>query len=88
MKLNLYIEQLVVDGVAIVPGQRHVLQTAVANELHRMLMESGISPELAKGAALRQVPADNIYLANNNPTQIGQQIARSVYGGLGVQRHE
>lgn len=88
MKLNLHIERLVVDGVAIAPGQSHLLQTAVANELHRMLMESGISPELAKGAALHQVPADNIHLTNNNPDQIGQQVALSVYGGLGMQRHE
>lgn len=88
MKLNLHIERLVLNGVDIQPGQHHVLQSAVTNELNRMLTERGISPELAKGATLHQVPADNIHLINNNPDQIGQQIARSVYGGLGGQHHE
>lgn len=82
MKLSLQIERLVVEGVAIAPGQHHVLHSAVTNELNRMLTASGISPELAKGAVLRQVPVNNIHLTNNNPNQLGQQIARSIYGGL------
>lgn len=88
MYINLLIVRLVMDGIDIISAQYHVLRRIVASELFRILTERGISSELVKGAALRQVPTENIRMTNNNPYQIGQQIARSVYGGLGGQRHE
>ena len=83
MKINLHIERLVVDGLNIAPGQSHVLQSVVATELTRMLMEGGISSDLAKGIALPHISVDSIRLTSNNAEQVGQQIAQSVYGGIG-----
>lgn len=83
MNINLHIERLVLDGVNIAPGQRHLLQASVETELTRMLTEGGLSPSLAQGINLSRVSANGIQLTGNNPTQIGRQIAQSVYGGIG-----
>lgn len=83
MKINLHIERFVLDGVDIAPGQRHLLQASVTTELARMLAEGGVSSSLATGNALSRMTADSIQLSDgNNPTQIGQKIAQSVYGGI------
>ena len=59
------------------------MQSVVATELTRMLMEGGISSDLAKGIALPHISVDSIRLTSNNAEQVGQQIAQSVYGGIG-----
>lgn len=83
MNINLHIERLVLDGVDIAPGQRHLLQTSVETELTRLLTDRGISPSLAQGVALPRLSTNGMQLKGNNPTQLGQQIAQSVYGGIG-----
>ena len=83
MNIKLHIERLVLDSVNIAPGQHHVLQASVETELIRLLTDGGLSPSLAQGTAVPRVFADAIKLTNNNPTQMGQQIAQSVYRGIG-----
>jgi len=83
MNITLHIERLVLDGVPIAPDQRHLLQASVEAELSRLLTNGGLSPTLAQGTAVPWVSTHGIQLTNNNPTQIGQHIAQSVYGGIG-----
>lgn len=84
MKINLHIERLVLDGVAIAPGQGHLLQASMEIELTRMLMNGGLPSVLAQGAALPRLSADGIQLTGgSNPAQLGRQIAQSVYEGIG-----
>ncbi len=83
MNINLHIERLVLDGLNIQPGQTHLLKSIVATELTRMLTDSGLSSSLAQGTALPRISTSDIQLAGGNPTQIGQQITKSVYGGIG-----
>jgi hypothetical protein len=83
MNINLHIERLVLEGVDISPNQRHLLQASVETELTRLLTDRGISPSLAQGAALPRVSTNGMQLTGNNPTQLGHQIAQSVYGGIG-----
>lgn len=83
MNINLHIERLVLDGVNIAPDQRHVLQASVTAELTRLLNHGGLAPSLVEGVALPRITTSGIRLTNNNPTHIGQQIAQSVYGGIG-----
>ncbi len=83
MNINLHIERLVLDGVNILPGQRHLLQASVETELARMLTDGGLSPSLAQGVALPRLSTGGIQLTGNEPTQLGQKIAQSVYGGIG-----
>ena len=84
MNINLHIERLVLDGVSVAPGQGYLLQSIVVTELTRMLTDGGVSSGLAKGAALPRIAAGKIqFNDSNNSTQLGQQIAQSVYGGIG-----
>ena len=83
MKINLHIERLVLDGVNIEPGQRHLLQDSVEIELARMLSEGGLSPGFTQSVALPQLSTTVFQLPQaGNPKQVGQGIAQSVYGGI------
>lgn len=83
MNINLHIERLILDGVNIAPGQRHLLQARVETELTRLLTDGGLAPSLAQGSAFPRLSTNGIRITGNNPTQIGRQIAQSVYGGIG-----
>lgn len=84
MKLNLHIERLVLDGISLTTDQRHLLQASVTAELTRMFAEGDLSSGLADGYAQSRLTAGSIQLnVGSTPTQLGQQIARSVYGGIG-----
>ena len=84
MNINLHIERLILDGVNIPPNQRDLLQASVETELTRLFTTGGLSPSLAGGIALPSVAANSIPLTgNNDPVQLGQHIAQSVYGGIG-----
>ena len=84
MNINLHIERLVLDGVNVPPGQRHLLRASVETELVRLLTDGGLSPSLAAGGALPHVSANDIQLTGgNDPVELGRQIAQSVYGGIG-----
>jgi hypothetical protein len=84
MNVRLQIDRLVLEGVSISPGQRPLLQAAIEAELSRLLTSGGIAPHLASGGALPRVSAPGIQLTRaSSPARLGQQIARSVYGGIG-----
>ena len=81
--IHLHIERLVLDGVDIAPGQRPLLQASVTTELTRLLTDGGLAPSLAEGVALPRLSTGGIQLTDNDPAQLGRQIAQSVYGGIG-----
>jgi hypothetical protein len=83
MNINLHIDRLVLDGVNIAPDQRHVLEAGITTELTRLLSDGGLSANLVGGVALARLTTGSMQLTGNNPTQLGQQIAQSVYGGIG-----
>jgi hypothetical protein len=83
MNINLHIERLVLDGVNIAAGQRHLLRASMEAELTRLLTDGGLAPGLAQGVALPRLSASAMQLTGNNPAQLGWQIAQSVYGGIG-----
>lgn len=82
MNINLHIDQLILDGIDLAPDQRHLLQTRLTTELTQLLSQGGLSTHLAAGTALARVSADSIQ-PDNKATGLGQQIAQSVYGGIG-----
>jgi hypothetical protein len=82
MNINLHIERLILDGVNIAPNQRHLLQASVETELTRLLTEGRLASRLDQGTALPRLTTSSIHITGNNPTQLGQQIAQSVYGGI------
>lgn len=83
MNINLHIERLVLDGVALERGQEPLLRAAVEAELSRLLSEEGLSTGLMSGGATPRLQAGEIQLSvERNSQQLGQQIARAVYGGI------
>ena len=87
MNINLHIEKLVLAGIQITPGQQPLFQAALEAELSQLLSANGLATELTRAGNLPKISAPNLPAnGENNPTQLGQQIARAVYGGIGDTR--
>ena len=87
MNINIHIERLILDGLSITDSQRPVVQASVEAELVRLLAADGLASQLQTGGMVPHLPGSNIQLTgDNNPNVLGQQIAQSVYGGIGVNR--
>jgi hypothetical protein len=83
MNINVNIDRLILEGVSVPQAQRPLLQSSVEAELGRLLTEGGVGENWRSGGAVPSVSASPIQLAvDGNYTQWGQQIARSVYGGI------
>jgi hypothetical protein len=79
--VSVHIERLVLDGLPLAPGAAVQLQFAVEGELIRLLAEDGL--DRASQGAFRSLPAPAFqYVGNSVPTDLGRQIARSVYESL------
>ena len=84
MNINLHIDRLVLDGIPLDSYQRPVLQQALQGELVRLLANGNLNPDFAGGIAIHRLTVPDIQLAENSqPTQLGQQIAGALYGGIG-----
>ena len=84
MNINVHIERLVLDGLPITRSQGTIVQAAVEAELARLIAAGELKADLLGGGARPYASADAIQLtSDNDPTRLGQQIARSVYGGIG-----
>jgi len=84
MNVNLHIERLILDGIDVEPAHRPILQAALERELGRLIARGGVGPDLAAGGAVPSVRAGGFEMnAEKNPRQLGRQIARAVYGGIG-----
>ena len=84
MNINLHIDRLVLDGISLDSHQRPVLQQALQRELTRLLANGNLHPDFVGGIAIRRLAVPGIQLAENiQPTQLGQQIAGALYGGMG-----
>ncbi len=81
--IKVHIERLVLEGLPITRSQGPQVQAAVEAELSRLMSEGGLAPELASGGAVPSVRANSINSIGRSPTQIGRQIAKAVYGGVG-----
>lgn len=87
MNINLHIERLVLDGLPVKRNQAPHVQMAVEAELTRLLAENGLSTDLQAGGAVSGIRANGIqFTEDSGPSEIGTQIAQSVYGGIGKER--
>ena len=82
MNINIQIERLILEGVSLPRSQRIQLQAAVEAELSRLFLENGLPPSLKNGGTISKLPANINVTKTIDPTQMGQQIAQSIYGGL------
>lgn len=84
MNIRLHIERLVVDGFGLQHGDGRAVKFAMESELSRLLTANGLHHELQQGGAVPQVRAPGMQVGSKpSPRQLGTQIARSVYGGIG-----
>jgi len=84
MNIDLHIERLVLDGIDVPHHERPALQAAMSAELTRLLTEGGLQSGLTAGGAMAFARGDDMQMSTSGDTkQLGQQIARSVHGGLG-----
>lgn len=84
MNVNLNIERLVLEGFRLRPGEHLLVRAAVERELSRLLSERGVSPQLLSGGALPRLAAGDMRLTGGEtPRQVGTEIARALYGGIG-----
>jgi len=87
MTINLHIERIILDGLPLEAHHGPIVRAAIEAELARLLAAQGLPPALHAGGALPALRAAPIAIADAaTPDAIGQQIARSVYGGLGEPR--
>jgi hypothetical protein len=86
MNINVHIERLVLDGLAVSRAQGSLLGAAAERELARLLAIRGLEMSLQSGGAWPSVPVSVIQLTSSKPAQLGQQIAQAVYGGIGQEQ--
>ncbi len=84
MNIDLHIELLVLNGLNIGPVQGATIKQAVEVELARLLSAGRLAPELQLGGSLADIRATPMQIHENaNPSKLGKNIARAVYGGIG-----
>lgn len=84
MKIHLHIECLVLEGIPLEKRHGSQVQVAVEAELARLIQDNGLSQKLQSGGALPRVRVGDLQFGpQTRPNQIGQQIAQSVYSGIG-----
>lgn len=87
MNIQLHIERLILDGLPATSVRGPQVKAAVEAELTRLLTANGLSHELQGGAAMQGLSASPLEVsADTKPAQLGKQIARSVYGGIGKKK--
>ena len=82
MRINLHVERLVLEGLALTRREQRLLQETVAVELERLLQEGGFA-STAGDLTIRRLPVAPVALGTPvDPVALGEAIARSLYGGL------
>lgn len=83
MNVNLHIEELVLDGIELNPGQRALMTAAMRAELTRLIATESVSPSLQMGGWRDRLSAGNFQFSpGQSPDVMGQHIAQSVYRGI------
>jgi hypothetical protein len=83
MKINILIEQLVLDGLPLAQGDGATVQKAIESELAQLIAQKGLGSALQSSASLPSAPPGSIQVANGSDAKsLGQQIARSVNKSL------
>ena len=83
MNINVHIERLVLEGLPVSHARGPLVGAAVETELARLLSAGGLGLSLQSGGARPSVPVSAVPLTATKPAQLGQQIAKAVYQGIG-----
>ena len=89
MKINLHIERLVLEGLPVTSRQAPLVQSALQEELTRLLGLGPVAPQLMLGGAAPYARGGAVrFGGETGPQHLGTQIAQSVHEGLGHKRHK
>ena len=80
--INWQIDEIILEGVSLSRSQRNRLQEALEAELSNLVSVNGLPPQFQQGGTIAKLPVTPKITKGMNPTQMGQEIARSIYGGL------
>jgi len=84
MNVEVRIERLVLDGVAVAAAEQPALRAAVEAELARLLAAGGLAPELLGGGRVQWLPGGTVALEDQPPPgQLGARIANAIQEGIG-----
>jgi hypothetical protein len=84
MKIQIYIERLILDGLPFEHGQELFIQRAFETELTRLIAENNLTLHWETGIATPALNGNTIQLTSgSSPAQVGTQIAQSLYSGIG-----
>jgi hypothetical protein len=84
MNISVHIERLILDGLPVPHRQRSRLQTAIEEELARLLINGTLAIDLQTHGLLSSLSGGIIELTGNEePRLLGKQIAQAVYRGIG-----
>ena len=85
--IHVYIERLILDGLPVERIQAPGIQRAVEAELTRLLADNGVSADLTAGSRVPSVRAHPMpAVSGSHPAQIGTEIARSIFSGIGERK--
>ncbi|MBN2358791.1 MAG: hypothetical protein JXR83_05015 [Deltaproteobacteria bacterium] len=82
MNVTLHIERLILDGLAVSPGERGQVRAAVEAELARLIAERGPAEGWVSGGAIPSVTAGTVeWQAGDGPAALGTRVGQAIYGG-------
>ena len=80
--INFQIDEIILEGVSLSRRQRIHLQEALEAELSNLVSINGLPRQIQPGRTIPKLPVTPKITEEMNPTQMGQEIARSIYGEL------
>jgi hypothetical protein len=84
VNLEVRIERVVFDGIAVEPGDRARVRAAIEAELARRLAADGVAAGLMAAGAVPSVPGGAVEPGNGrDPQRLGRQVARAVHAAIG-----
>lgn len=86
MNIELHIDRLVLEGLPLENRHGPQLREAIERELSQLLSTHGLAPNLQREQSIRRLQTPAIQLSHSpQPQSLGQQIAQSIYSGIGGQ---
>ena len=84
MNINLHIDRVVLEGLNIQAHERSFVEASLKTELVRLFAAGGVSESVIAESTLGRISASGIRLTeNNDASNLGEQIAQSIYGEIG-----
>jgi len=82
-RIELRIDELVIEGLPLGAGDAETLRAAVEAELGQLLTRGGDNPALRRSVARVEADGGEIPVAaGDSPETLGRRIGRSIHGGI------